>query len=68
MSGCGDHQNYCDQQGQIGPLDAIFGGHDTSPFCTQVFFVLSAFRSFALQVVATRPDYVPSIGSWHVMQ
>ena len=39
-----------------------------APFCTHVFFLLSAFRSFALQLLATRPDYVPSISSWHVMQ
>jgi len=31
MKGCGNHQNYSDQQGHIGPLDAIFGGHDTCP-------------------------------------
>ena len=31
MKSCGNHQNYSDQQGHIGPLDAIFGGHDTCP-------------------------------------
>ena len=31
MSGCRNHQNYSDQQGHIGPLDAIFGGHDACP-------------------------------------
>ncbi len=32
MSGCRYHQNYSDHQGHIGPLDVIFGGHDTCPF------------------------------------
>jgi hypothetical protein len=31
MSGCRNHHNYSDQQGHIGPLDAIVGGHDTRP-------------------------------------
>jgi hypothetical protein len=26
MKGCRNHQNDCDQQSHIGPLDAIFGG------------------------------------------
>ena len=31
MKGCRHHHNYCNQQGYIGPLDAISGGHDTCP-------------------------------------
>jgi hypothetical protein len=29
MKGGRNHQNDCDQQGHIGPLDVIYGGHDT---------------------------------------
>jgi hypothetical protein len=32
MSGCPNHENYSDHQGHIGPLDVIFGGHDTCLF------------------------------------
>jgi hypothetical protein len=32
MSGCRNYYNYSDQQGHIGPLDVIFGGHATRPY------------------------------------
>src|ERR1700687_5266327 len=35
MSGSCNHHDDCDHQGHIGPLNVIFGGHDTcAPFCT----------------------------------
>ena len=32
-----NHQNDCDQQSHIGPVDAILGGHDTCPLRTHAF-------------------------------
>jgi hypothetical protein len=33
MKSCRNQHNYSDQQDYVGPLDAIFGGHDICPSC-----------------------------------
>ena len=42
MKGCRNHHNDSDQQGHIGPLDAMFGGHDTCAPLSHACWQLSA--------------------------
>jgi hypothetical protein len=37
MKGCRNHHNYSDPQDDVGPLDVIFGEHDTCRLCTDAF-------------------------------
>src|SRR5205085_3323845 len=59
MKGCRHHHNYCNQQGYIGPLDAISGGHDTCPSLHPCLSSRSRVRSgFALSMpLANQPRF-----------
>jgi len=54
MSGCRNHQNYCDQQSHIGPLDGKFGGHDTCPIALAITRLVYAEAPFALPPSSSR--------------
>jgi hypothetical protein len=55
MSGCRNHHNYSDRQDHVGPIDVIFGGHDTCPRLDSRLFVLAASAAPRL-----RPDLLLS--------
>jgi len=59
MNCCRNHQNECEQQSHIGPIDAILGGHDTCPPLrsrSRGQFTLSGPPLFRLRLHILRPS------------